>query len=89
MFQPTPSIQIGSSVIFLATSSEARTSAAAPSLVGLISRRWTGQTKTSELRTSSTVILAPSWAQGWSRAFPLFFTETSAISSFFMPCTCM
>src|SRR5438477_11464524 len=62
--QPTPSSQTGSSVNFFATFSETRTTAAAPSLGGLTSKRLTGEQIGSEFITSLTVILAPSWAEG-------------------------
>src|SRR5205807_9804772 len=71
------------------TFSEARITAAAPSLGGLTSTLLPGSQMGSDLITSSTVILAPSCAQGWSTALPLFFTATSAISSSLIPYLCM
>ena len=91
MHQPTPEIH-ARSLIFRRRmkSSDARTTAEAPSLGGLMSNRCTGQAITSLARTSSTVMFgSASWAQGWPTAFRLFFTATRAMSSFFTPWTCM
>jgi hypothetical protein len=78
-----PLIQTGVSVMRLASSSDASTTAAAPSETGETSSLFTGQTRTSLLSTSSTFMLgSQSWADGWPQAFLLFFTATRAMSSF-------
>ena len=59
--------------------------AAAPSLTGLTSSRFTGDTITSDSITSLTVISSATCVEGWSRPLRLFFTETRAISSLVMP----
>ena len=63
--------------------------AAAPSEGGDTSYLFTGETIFSLFITSSTVIFAPNWAHGWSRAFSLFLTATSAISSSLTLYACM
>src|SRR5213594_4157111 len=91
MHQPTPDTHARSLIRrFRMKSSDARTTAEAPSLGGLMSSRWTGHAITSLFRTSSTVMFgSASWAHGWPTAFRLFLTATRAMSSFLTPYTVM
>ncbi len=91
MHHPTPLTQALSCTFRLRMkSSEAMTTAEAPSLGGLMSRRFTGHAMTSLFITSSTVMFgSASCAHGWPTAFRLFLTATRAMSSFLMLWTVM
>src|SRR6266705_1519796 len=91
MHHPTPEIHARSLIRRRRMkSSDASTTADAPSLGGLMSSRCTGHAMTSLFRTSSTVMFgSASWAHGWPTAFRLFLTATRAMSSFFIPYTVM
>ena len=86
---PNPATMIGLSVNSAARSGEQITIAAAPSVCGQQSSRWSGWHTGGEASTSSTVTSLRKWAYGSSLPLWWFFTATAARCSRVVPNSCM